>query len=417
MASSGNLGGISRVWRSRNYRYFWLGNAGSLIGFWIYKLAIGWLTWELTESPFWLGMVGFAALFPAAFLSPLAGAVADRFGQRRTAMWALAATAAVPFAIAALVFSEKITPELIFVLTLAQGICIAFDLPARISLVPYLVERDNLASAIAMNSTTFHAGAFIGPALFGLINAELGLGVALAQYGVMQIAFIAALSLIDVNEERSSSRGVMSLATDIKDGVRYVFAQPGVLSIFALSAMTHLTVRPYMDLLPGFAGNVFHLDASGFAVLAAATGIGAIVGGILIALRGGIIGLTRINVFANLAAILSLFVFSILGIFWLGLATLAILGFALVTAAVTSQTLVQGRVDPKIRGRVISLSTGMAVGFPAIGAIIQGSLGSTFGIQAPVAGSMVLALIYWVWAAHRLMGNAVDLETTFSQAR
>ena len=163
------FGGIGKTLGGRNYRYYWIGTFISILGFWIHKLALAWLTWELTKSPFWLGMVGFAALFPSFIFSPFSGALADRFGMRLVAYYSIVASGLLALLLGILVSLEMATIEIVLILTFLQGTGLAFDLPARQGLVNLLVKKEDLSSAIALNTTTFHIGAFIGPAIFGLL--------------------------------------------------------------------------------------------------------------------------------------------------------------------------------------------------------------------------------------------------------
>ena len=171
MATQSKFGGIGRALRHRNYRYYWMGGAVSVLGFWLHKLALGWLTWDLTHSPLWLGIIGFSATFVTAVIAPFAGAVADRFGLRKTAFIALSCSSANAMAIAIITINGAMKVELLVILTLVQGITLSFDLPARQALVHHIVDREDLSAAIALNTTTFHVGAFIGPALFGVVTS------------------------------------------------------------------------------------------------------------------------------------------------------------------------------------------------------------------------------------------------------
>jgi len=196
MAIDSKFGGVGRALQNRNYRLYWIGGASSILGFWLHKLALGVLTWELTHSPLWLGIIGFSATFPAAFLAPFAGAIADRQGLRKTAMIALSASAIIAFITGLITYQGYMTIELLAVLVLVQGITLAFDLPSRQSLVHHVVQRDDLSSAIALNTTTFHLGAFIGPALFTLLNPIFGLSVAFFVNSFTFLIFVGCLAAL-----------------------------------------------------------------------------------------------------------------------------------------------------------------------------------------------------------------------------
>ena len=384
------FGGIGRALSNRNYRIYWLGNTPSLLGFWIQKVGLGHLVWDLTGSYTWLGMMGFAALAPSVVLSPVAGAVADRYGLRLVATYALIVSGLTGLALGVLVLTDNQRADYLLILAFIQGLALSFDLPARMALVPNLVDRRDLSSAIALNTTTFHAGMFVGPALFGVIFTFFGL-----------------LRLEPVAKRGADAQ---TLFADMVEGVKYVVNHPSMRALYLFAVVPHLFIRPYMEWMPGFSAEVFGLGAEGLASLFGATGLGSTVGGVWLALRGKNAGLTMILVSSLGIAIFALLLFSFNSIYWLGLAIMFVLGITLVCGAVANQSLVQNTVDPSVRGRVISLGTGMAVGFPAIGALTFGWLGSAFGIEVSIAGAMVVALIYWVPASKRLLGRAKDIE-------
>ena len=146
MINGSAFGGIGQALGNRNYRYYWIGTFVSILGFWIHKLALGRLTWELTASPFWLGIVGIAALIQSFILAPFAGAIADKFGMRIVASYAIILSGISAFLLGLLVYLGATSIEIVCAFTLVQGVALAFDLPARQGLVNFLVERNILSS-------------------------------------------------------------------------------------------------------------------------------------------------------------------------------------------------------------------------------------------------------------------------------
>ena len=410
MAVSAAFGGAGKALSNRNFRYYWVGNMLSILGFWLNKLALGVFTWELTESPFWLGAVGFAALFPAFALSPYTGAIADRFGMRGVSCLALLAgcTAAVGMGVYVTAGGTDIGP--VFSLAVLQGIALAFDLPARQGLVPFLVARDNLSSAIALNTTTFHMGAFVGPALFGFLVAFTELYFAFFINAASFLLFFFCLQALKLTRRDKKSRPAKSITSEVLDGIVYTWRHPGIRSLYIMAFLPHLFVRPFIELLPGFSADVFDRGTEGVAVLAGAFGLGSFIFGVILALRGRTAGLARVNVLAVFFSILCLFGFAATQVFWFAIVCLFLLGMSLIAFAVANQSLIQNVVDPDKRGRVISLGTGLAVGLPAVGALILGGLAETFGLQMPVLGAMIIGIIYWAWASRRLLQETDNLE-------
>ena len=404
------FGGISRAFKSKNYRYYWVGGATSILGFWLSKLALGLLTWQLTHSPLWLGIIGFSATFPAAFFAPFAGTIADRYGLRKVAMFALAASAINALILGLFTYRDEMTIELLAVLVLIQGIALAFDLPSRQALVHHTVPRDDLSSAIALNTTTFHLGAFVGPGLFAVLNPFFGISFAFFFNSFTFLVFGIALAAMKLEPRLPRDHEGPSIFSEMSDGIRYTFNHLGIFSVLALIAASHILIRPYIDLLPAFSDVVFRAGENGFAMLAGASGFGSLVGGIWLAIRGRNEGLTRILCIGILGSSVIIFLFASTNNYLLGLLCMSALGFALITMAVASQSLIQNAVDPTKRARVISLSTGMAVGFPAVGALVLGGFGDVFGVQTPVLVAALLCLIYSIRASRHLLRQTNSLE-------
>src|SRR5690242_12367601 len=177
-AGAAGFANAARALSSRNYRLYASGNFVSLIGTWLQRIAVGWLAWQLTHSGTWLGLVAFADLFPTVIVSPFAGAVADRRDRLGVIVATQVASTAQAALLAVLVWSGWIEIWSLFFLTLLLGVCGAFNQPARLALIPSLVDRSVLASAVAINSISFNLARFIGPAAAGLVIAEGGIALA-----------------------------------------------------------------------------------------------------------------------------------------------------------------------------------------------------------------------------------------------
>jgi MFS family permease len=410
MRLASSLGGIGRTLAVPHFRLFWVGSTLSIFGIWIQKMALAWITWELTHSPGWLGVIAFAAMSPGFFLSPLAGTVADRFGLSRTAGIALLVYGASALALGLLGFGGLLTIEVIFALSLVQGTTIAFDIPARMALVPYLVARSDLSAAIALNTTAFFAGAFVGPYLFGQIFLPIGLFWAFIVPAVAALYFAGVMFYINRFRPKTGRERTTTVLEDMVIGVKYVIGHPGIGAIFLMIVVPHMFLRHYVEFLPAFSSDVFQRGAEGFAWLAGASGCGSMIGGIALAIRGRTSGLARLLVHSSAASAVLVVAFALTPNFAAALAILFALGFTLTGAAVASQSLAQNAADPAIRGRVIALSGSIAMGLPAFAALILGQLGILWGIQWPIAGAAMLGLIWWAAVRGRVLRAGADLE-------
>lgn len=401
MASSVDmLAGLRRIaaaLNQTNYRAFTIGNAVSLIGTWLQRVAVGWLAWQLTKSGTWLGLVAFADLFPTVILSPLAGALADRFERLRIVLVTQVVAMLQAVALAMLVYADAMTIERLFLLTAALGVANALNQPARLALIPSLVEREHLPSAVAINSIVFNSARFLGPAAAGFAIAHGGIAVAFLANALTYVAFFVALALIRLGpSELAPTR--RSILGDTADGYRYAARHAGIGPMLLLLAITSLSTRAFVELLPGFADAVFERGPEGLAWLTAATGLGAMVGGLWMARRAGTAGLTALIV-ANVPVMAAALIgFVATRHFAVAFACLLVAGFSLVVNGIAAQTLVQHAAAPHMRGRVMATYGMIFRGGPALGALIMGVLSSQIGLQLAVGAGAVVCALTWLWA-------------------
>lgn len=396
----------------RNYRNFSLGNIVSHNGTWAQRIAVGWLAWELTKSPFWLGLVAVADLFPVVILAPLAGAMADRVNL--LVMMKVTQVLAMVQSILLAVFTivGMMTPELLLALVLIHGAVIAINQPVRLAIVPHLVSRENMTTAIGLNSMIFNSARFTGPMIGGLLIDYSGVGWAFLFNAISYVWFVVILGLIHIDNPRSSKERthVREVPREIREGYRYASRHKGIARMLILLTVVAICGRPYMELLPGFVDNVFGRGAQGLAWLVSVTGLGAMCGGFWLAQRGQVMGLTRQVVIHTLVLGLSLVGFAATNLFGFALLCLFVTGFAMIVVGVGEQTLLQNAVDPAMRGRVMSLYGMIGRGAPAIGALAMGGLSETMGLQAPVIGGALICVLLWFWASRRQEAMTGALE-------
>ncbi|HEX9808969.1 MAG TPA: MFS transporter [Alphaproteobacteria bacterium] len=400
---------IRQVFAIRNYRFYLLGNLVSTSGNWVQRVAMGWLTWDLTQSGAWLGVIAFADLFPTFLIGLFAGALVDRSDAfkvlKRTQLLQLAQASALT----ALVFSGHVTVEWLVVFALIRGIIVAFNRPARMTTIYNIAGREHLTSAIAVNSMVFNSSRFIGPALGGAVTASLGVGWAFGFNALTYLAFYGCLMAIRIAPAiiQTTKR---SLLADAVAGVRYTAGTEAIAVLLGTMLLVSLFVRPFTDLLPGFAGEVFGRGAGAYSTLLTLHGVGAMAAGAWLAQRGGLRGYTGVTVASLLVVSLALIVFSLAHNYWVAMPVMVVTGWAFVVQGVTIQTLIQTSIVAEMRGRVMSLYGMVARGTPAIGALMMGGLSEYFGLPAPVLGGAVLCLLLWAWVRTRQVRLAAELE-------
>lgn len=409
MAGAG-FGGISKAFESRNFRIYWVGNFTHTITVWVNRMAIAWLTWEMTHSPAWLGVMAAANMLPTIFLGPLGGVTADRFGHRLQLVTATYVGGIVAALLTALVALDKLNIEWLAFIVALTGVIRAFNVPARSAMVSNLVERQYLSSAIGMDHASFHGGNFIGPVIGGFLINYLGISLAFLAYAAGE--FIAtSFLLLDLAERKKGEQKPFRLLADLAEGFRYTLNHAGIFSLMLLSLVTAALINPYIEMFPAFVARVYRMDAQGLAWLTASVGGGAMVGGLWIARRGRLEGLVRIQAVTLTLAYTAIFVFAWTNALPVAMTALAVAGFGLVAAQTCASTLIQNAVDPKLRARVVSLNGVIIVSGPAIGAMLIGVVAEYTGVQAPVMAAAALALTLLLVLLPRAKREARELET------
>lgn len=404
--------GIGRALSERNYRLFTIGSTLGLIGQWTQRIGMGWLTWELTHSGTWLGLIAFADLFPTVVLTPFAGVLADRIDRRRmiTVTQFLAMVQAV--VLAALTLTGLIEIWSLFVLALFLGIVMSFNVAARLALTTGMSRRENLPTAIGINSAVFNGARFVGPALGGTIIVTWGIGGAFVFNAVSFFATLVALMMMrDLHPDELATRkaGVFS---QLGEGVRYAWLHRGINPVLVVSSAVALGVKPFMELLPGIADEVYNGGAQALAELTAATGLGALIMALWLAQRGRLRGLTIIVIASTVVSGAAVLAFSASHIYWLGLICAFVAGGAMTISGAGTQTLMQNAVEGAVRGRVMSLFGLIFRGAPALGALLLGLLSEVIGLQAALAiggaGAVVVGFLYW--RVRHVAGRALERD-------
>ncbi|HEY4135920.1 MAG TPA: MFS transporter [Alphaproteobacteria bacterium] len=412
MKLPGGFAAMRQTFALRDYRLYVLGNWSSTLGLWVQRIAIGWMTWDMTHSTTWLGAIAFAEAAPTILFALIAGTVLDRVNYWKMLRFTQACSMLYSVTLAVVTFSGLMNIWLMLTLTIIRGTIVAFNRPSRMTVVYNLVGRDLLPSALGMNSLIFNSSRFIGPAIGGVILAAFGSSWTFAFAAVMFFVFTVCLRLIDFvpppKEPRAAPCG--SMLTETWDGILYIVRHNGISQQLMLLVVTSIFAKPLTDLLPGFAAEVFDKGPHGLAMLLTFHGIGAMIGSLWLASRGGLRGLTSITIGNILLMSLALLAFSASNIFWLGCMLTGVCGFAFIVQSVSNQTLIQSAVDPLMRGRVISVYGMVAQGVPSIGSFMMGAAAESLGLRIPVAVGAAICLGLWAWAWHLRHPLAAALE-------
>jgi len=390
----------SRLWhvfRHRNYRLFFSGQAISLIGFWMQAIAQAWLVYRMTDSPFLLGLVAFAGQAPVLLVSPFAGVIADRLDRRRILFVTQGAMMASASMLALLTLSHVVEVWHIVALAAVSGTANAFDVPTRQSFTIEMVGRADLPRAIALNSIMFNGARLIGPALAGLLVAAVGEGWCIAINAASYIAVLTGLSMMKV--ERQPPRPASHPLTDLREGFVYVATNRQMRTLLLLLAGSSLFGTSYLTLMPIFARDILHGSSDALGFLMAAVGAGALVGALSVS-RVPAGWLARVPFLAAACFGAALVAFSQSTSFVLSLLLLAPAGFGMMMMGISTNTLVQGSVDDAMRGRVMAYYVMAFIGMVPLSALGAGALSHQIGAPDTLAvgGAMTMvaaAVAYW----------------------
>lgn len=380
--------------RHPHFRRFWWGNLISLTGSWVQITAQSWLVYELTGSAFMLGSVTFANTIPTMLLALFGGAVADRSEKRHLLLTTQGVFMVVSAALAALTLTGRIEVWHVLALSVISGIAGALDMPARQSLIPHLVARDDLMNAIALNSAGFNGSRILGPAVAGLIIQQLGgqsgAGWSFALNTVSYLAVLGALATLRV-DSRPANGERQPVLSEVREGVAFAWQHPALRLLLVLLAVVGIFGLSFHVLLPVFARDVLHVSAGGYGMLLTANGIGATLGALVLATARPARPVAFIlGSLAGFAVLLAAFAGSI--VFGLSLALMVGVGGTMIAYMSATNTTIQSIVPDALRGRVMSLYILAFFGVAPLGGLLMGSLASGFGAQAAVfVGAVVCA--------------------------
>jgi MFS family permease len=372
------------------------------------RVATSWLVYRLTGSALLLGTVSFAGQIPTFLLAPFAGVLVDRVNRRKLLVWTQVLAGIQSLALAALTLAKIITIHEIIALSIFQGLINAFDMPGRQSFLVQMVSGDtgkpdkqDLSNAIALNSSIVNVARLIGPAIAGLVIAAVGEGYCFAIDGISYIAVVASLLMMRVPAS-TIARATTSMLEQLREGWSYVVHFRPIRTILSLFALLSLMGMPFMVLMPIFASQVLHGGAHTLGYLMGASGIGALISAISLALRKSVRGLTTMIQIAAIMFGTGLILFGLSHHLVLSLLLMIVVGFGMMQGLAASNTVIQTLVPEDKRGRVMSYYTMAFVGMSPFGSLLAGALAHRFGASHAVMITGAFCLIGAAWFSAQL---------------
>jgi MFS family permease len=390
--------------RHRNYRLYFTGNLVTQIGGWLQQIAQGWLVFQLTGSPFYLGVVSFANSLPVMLLSLNAGVVVDRFPRRTVLLLTQTSMMVLSLVLSALVFGEIVQPWHIVVLSFLTGIANAFDGTARQAFVKDMVGKADMANAIALNSAVFNSSRIVGPALAGILIASVGPAWCFLLRGLSILAVIIGMARMNLAPFTPPPRAA-SVWGAIREGLDYIRHNETVRTLIAIISITNLFCFPYTTLLPAYASEVLRATPQEYGLMSTMTGIGALTAALVVASLGHSKRKGVLVTIGNIGFPLFLIALSFSQALPLSLGLLIFSGFSFMVQSSTANTLVQSTVPDHLRGRVMSVYMLSFFGLSPLGSLQAGFIAEHWGVPAGIGVGALVALLcslYVVWRVPRV---------------
>src|SRR6266700_1959562 len=275
---------VFRALRNSNFRLFWSGNFLSNIGTWMQNVAQGWLVLTLTNSAFWLGVVGFAGSIPFLIFTLFGGVIADRVNKRRLLLVTQTIMMLLAFLLAVLAWLKIITVWEVAAIAFLNGVAMAMNAPSYQALVPRLVKREDLTNALALNSAQFNMSRILGPTLGGYAMALFGVAGNFFLNGLSFVAVLWALVHIRYPDEKPPRRE--SMWSSLHGGFAYLNSEPQMRVLIWMTAAVSFFGIPFLTFIPYFAKMQLNVGESGLGLLMAGSGLGAVLGAMTVAVAG-----------------------------------------------------------------------------------------------------------------------------------
>ena len=389
---------LPSVFKNRNYKLYYMGQCVSLIGLWMQRVAVNWLVYGLTGSSFMLGLVDFTMQIPILLFSGFSGAVMEGRDIRKLMIFCQSFSMLHALTLAILALTGIIRYEYILILALLIGISDSFELPARQSMIPALIDdpRD-LGSGIALISMLFNVTRLIGPSIAGLVIAVTSEGVCFLLNTFSYIPTLAALLMIKLVRPPSrpiSSQGVFN---NFREGINYVRSFLPIRNSLLGMALISFFAFPYLTLTTVFARDILGGKPYTLGFLMGATGCGALIGALRLSLQKTPVGLMKQMGMAGVAFGFFLILFALSKNLFTSLLIICCVGFCSATTIISCSTINQTLVDEDKRSRVMSLHVMATIGATPLGSLCAGGIASLIGAPITLAGFGSIALLVGLW--------------------
>mgnify|MGYP000634291872 FL=1 len=390
-----NSGAFSQVFASLknyNFRLYFGGQCISLIGTWMQQIAMSWLVFRLTGSVLLLATVTFTAQIPILVATPYMSVFVDRFDRRKLLVLTQTLSMIQALLMAILTLTGFVQVWHIMVLSLLIGLINALDNPTRQSFYPSLVSPDKLSNAIALNSAVINGSRLIGPAVGGVLIGLLGEGICFLLNGISYIAVIVALLLMRLPSTRGCTVK-QKVLEDMRDGFRYVVRNIPIRTLLLLMSAISFFGLPLMTFIPAYVKTILHGESEMLGLLLSCIGVGSFVAALYLAARKSVLGLGKVVMLSGVLLGIGLSVMAFVTIPWVAAVLCLPIGFTIIAAVASINTLLQTLSGEDKRGRVMGYMAMAFTGMAPVGSMVLGAIEKWIGLQMIILLSGICCFI------------------------
>ena len=383
---------IASALQYRDYRVYWIGLIGAVLGFQIFQVAQLWLVYDLTGSYLKLGFVGASTAIPQIVISIYGGVISDRVDRRRLLIVTHIIQTFLFLMMAALVFLELLTFEHLMIFAFLSGILGGLNQPSLQAIIPYLIDRKELMNAVALGSTVWQGTRIIGPGIGGILIDTWGPAICFTVSGIGFAYMVLALKMLRYRPAKSKEV-VGTFVADMVSGLSFIIRSSLFRTLIGLSFFNAFFGLAYIGILAGFANEHISDSGTGFGVLLGATGLGALAGTLVIGSMAGIGRRGWLIIGGSIVCGVVLVLFSFSRSLVLAMALQAIIGGANSVSMVPLMTQLQMAVPDHFRGRVMGVF-GITYSMMPLGSLFMGVLASLFGSTIAIASGGVAVVLF-----------------------
>ena len=370
-----------RSLKYRNFRLFFPGLLTSQVGIWIQNVAISWVVYDMTNSPFMMGSIMFLNTIPLFLITPFAGVIADKFDRHKLLMLIQICFAMQAFLMAAFTLSGYLRIWNIIILGLFLNIVAAIDAPLRQSTYVLLVDdRNDLSNALSLNSTCFNMARLLGPAIAGVLLSTVGAGWCFAINILCILPCVFLVKMMDFEDKKPDSIKNETIFEGLKEGLNYSLHSIQIVLLLLFSAVFSFIALTYPMLMPVYTKEVLFADAKVLGYVMSSAGIGAVTVSMLLASKTTLRGLKYILCFGSVILSSGFIILGFNSNITAACIIMFFVGFGMTSSFTSDSTLLQSVIDDDKRGRVMSIYTVCFMGATSISNFAAGSVAQIFGI-------------------------------------